>query len=231
MKRVMEKLKNGNPAILAFLGDSVTQGCFEISFSREDVLETSYRQRQGYPHKLGEILSYLYPKASVNILNYGVSGETASMGLRRIDEMLSHKPDGVVVCFGLNDAGSGMDGLEAYRENLRSIFERLSKVDVVFMTPNRMAEQADSFLLDERIYHAAEKISRFQKEGIMDAYMECAHRVCAEKAVPLCDCYEIWGKLKENGVDTSHLLSNGINHPTEQMHWMFAIELVRTIMK
>ena len=149
MKRVMEKLKNGNPAILAFLGDSVTQGCFEISFSREDVLETSYRQRQGYPHKLGEILSYLYPKASVNILNYGVSGETASMGLRRIDEMLSHKPDGVVVCFGLNDAGSGMDGLEAYRENLRSIFERLSKVDVVFMTPNRMAEQADSFLLDE----------------------------------------------------------------------------------
>lgn len=231
MRKVVEKLKNGKSVVLAFLGDSITQGCFEIAYSREGMLETAYRSGQGYPYKVREILSYLYPKASVNILNYGVSGDTSGMGVLRVDDMLSHRPDGAVVCFGLNDAAAGMDGIEVYREHLGNIFEKLSGIDLIFMTPNRMADYADGFIADDNIYRIVEELSRFQNNGTMDAYMECARDICAEKKVSLCDCYKVWERLKDNGVDVLYLLANKINHPTEKMHWLFAIELVRMIME
>jgi hypothetical protein len=47
--------------------------------------------------------------------------------------------------------------------------------------------------------------------------------------VPLCDCYAIWKMLYENGVNTTELLSNKINHPTREMNKLFAYELVRTL--
>jgi hypothetical protein len=33
------------------------------------------------------------------------------------------------------------------------------------------------------------------------------------------------------GIDTVKLLSNKINHPTENMHWLFAFELFKTILQ
>jgi len=52
-----------------------------------------------------------------------------------------------------------------------------------------------------------------------------AKRICAEYAVPVCDCYSKWKKLYEMGVDITKLLSNSINHPTRQMHMLFANSL------
>ena len=62
-------------------------------------------------------------------------------------------------------------------------------------------------------------------------YVETARTVCKELDVPVCDCTKKWLKLKENGVDIVRLLSNRINHPTEDMYWMFAISLFETIME
>lgn len=45
------------------------------------------------------------------------------MGLARIDEMLCHKPDMVIVCFGLNDSTKDIDGIKEYKDSLEKIFE------------------------------------------------------------------------------------------------------------
>ena len=73
----------------------------------------------------------------------------------------------------------------------------------------------------------AELFAKRQKEGVFDAYIEAAREVCKEEKVPLCDCYAIWKKMYECGVDTTNLLSNGLNHPIREMHNLFAWELVR----
>ena len=48
--------------------------------------------------------------------------------------------------------------------------------------------------------------------------------------IPVCDCYAIWKKLYESGVDITELLANKINHPTREMNWLFAVSLLDVMM-
>ena len=42
---------------------------------------------------------------------------------------------------------------------------------------------------------------------------------------PLADVYAEWKQREADGVDTTALLSNGMNHPTPEMHRLFADKL------
>lgn len=48
--------------------------------------------------------------------------------------------------------------------------------------------------------------------------------------VKVCDCYKEWKKLSETQ-DITYLLANRINHPTKEMHELFAESLFKTIFK
>ena len=217
---------------IAFYGDSVTQGCFEI-FKREDgCVETEFRQHEGYPHKLAKILTQLYPMTPVQVINAGLSGDNAAHAFKRLErDVLRFSPDLTVVCFGLNDCMAGMDYLPTYTEALGKIFDalRANGSEVIFMTPNRMNDTVSCKLTVDWMQEYAAKTSKVQNDGIMDAFMEAARAVCREKNVPLCDCYAIWTKFYENGVNIAEMMANKTNHPLEQMHWVFATELARTI--
>lgn len=228
---IVSKLKEKKPVTIAFLGDSVTQGCFEVYYTREGSLEPEFRPWEAYPRKLGRIFEYFYPDAAVQILNYGVSGSSAKQGLERIDELLSHKPDVVVVCFGLNDCSMEDNGLKEYQEALLEIFERLDGIRTIFMTPNPMAHKISDFITDNRLVETAQEMSDRQNRGVLEQYLDCAKRLCQKKKIKVCDCYREWMRLKEYGIDTVRLLSNGLNHPKEEMHWLFAEKLFWTIIE
>ena len=168
---------------------------------------------------------------SVNILNYGISGDTATMGLARIDEMLCHKPDMVIVCFGLNDSTKDIDGIKEYKDSLEKIFEKLYGIQTIFMTPNMTNSRVYEFETNAEIIKLMEETAKRQNNGVMDEYMECARQICDKYKIMVCDCYKIWKDMEQIGIDTVKLLSNKINHPTESMHWLFAFELFKTILK
>ena len=65
----------------------------------------------------------------------------------------------------------------------------------------------------------------------MDAYLKSAIALCEEKNVAVCDCYKNWKAMKAAGVDVTSMLSNDINHPTRELHIMFAYELVKTMLR
>ena len=89
---------------IAFLGDSVTQGCFEIYRTGPDTLETVYDKKSSYEMALYDMLSVLYPNVPVNIINAGISGDRALRGVNRVQrDVIRHNPDLTVVCYGLND--------------------------------------------------------------------------------------------------------------------------------
>ena len=96
------------------------------------------------------------------------------------------------------------------------------------MTPNMM-NVSISHNLDEAFLEVAETTMKKQTSGVFDAFIQAARELCDRKNIPVCDCYAIWKKLYENGVDTTELLSNYINHPTREMDHLFAYELVKTI--
>lgn len=221
------------PVTIAFLGDSVTQGCFEVYQKADGGVATFFDKNSAYHNYLAQILTVLYPSAPVNIINAGISGSNAPNGLERIDrDVISHSPDLTVVCFGLNDAGQGMDGIEKYVNALRAIFEKLSAAgtEIIFMTPNMMNTDISCHISNEMIKGIASNTSKTQNGGIMDAYMDAARKLCAEMNVPVCDCYAKWKTLYNSGVNITELLANKINHPTREMNWMFAVSLVETMM-
>ena len=131
MKLLAEKAKdnwNARPVTIAFLGDSVTQGCFEIYKKNETEIETVFDKNNAYHTDVAKILAVLFPSVPVNIFNAGISGDNAPHALERMEQdVLCHHPDLTVVCFGLNDCGNGVEKVEQYARALRGIFEFLQQ--------------------------------------------------------------------------------------------------------
>ncbi len=238
--RIIEKMAkktadhmNNEGVTIAFLGDSVTQGCFEIYKKENRRIETVFDQRYSYERSVSDMLGMLFPMVPVNTINAGISGDTSGRGLERLErDVLRHQPDLTVVCYGLNDCGRSEESVEKYTANLRGIFERVSESgsELIFMTPNMMNTKISPHLTDPDFLEIARETAYKQNEGFFDRHIDGARALCAELGVPVCDCYAIWKMLSAVGVDTTELLSNKINHPTRDMNKVFAYELVRTML-
>ena len=112
-------LNDSRQPVIVCLGDSVTQGCFEC-YSQNGELRTICEERENYGEKLKRLLQLCFPFAPVTVVNAGISGGRAKAGLKRLErDVLSYSPDLVVVCFGLNDATAGEEGLEEYNNGLK----------------------------------------------------------------------------------------------------------------
>jgi lysophospholipase L1-like esterase len=210
-------IENGPITIVAF-GDSVTHGAVaagEINY------ETVYWNR--LKKKINEVRNYM----PVNVINAGIGGISAKRSLDRMDsQVLSHNPDLIIVCFGLNDVNGSLD---EYLESMRNIFDKSLKsgAEVIFMTPNMLNTTfADD--TPKQHYEYAIKTAAMQNEGRMDLYIESAVKLAEEMDVKVCDCYKQWKKLSETQ-DVTYLLANRINHPTKEMHELFANSLFETI--
>lgn len=232
MKKIAHKeadLFEAKPVTIAFLGDSITQGCFEMIETPDGKFRGVCDQESGYQNKLKKMLMEMFPDVPITTVNAGIGGGGASNGFHRLErDVLSHNPDLVVVCFGLNDAVAGMSYLEEYTGALQGIFAKLQElgIEVIFMTPNMMATKESGFFVCEELKKATRDIVRTQNDGVLEEFLSQARIVCARMNVPVCDCYSIWKRLDTNGVDTNRLLSNHLNHPTRQMHWLFATALL-----
>lgn len=212
-----EGLEKEGPITIVAFGDSVTHGALskgEINY------ETVYWER--LRKKILAIRNYV----PVNVINAGIGGITASQSVERTElQVLAHNPDLVIVCFGLNDIN---DELEAYLSALRAIFEKCKNhgTDIIFMTPNMLNTYVAEDTQDNAKY--AKITAEYQSSGKMDLYMSSAASLAKGMNVPVCDCYAKWKKLSETQ-DTTKLLINRINHPTAEMHELFAQSLFETI--
>ena len=238
VQKMAAKLQNNlacEGVTIAFLGDSVTQGCFDIYQQLGGGIETYYEQKHTYERGVWEILSMLYPSCPINVINAGISGDSAPGGLARVErDVLRHQPDLCVVCYGLNDACATDDGsIARYTGALRGIFNAIQAagIELIFMTPNMMNTHVSPHLTNPAFVTIAEATAKRQTSGGFDQHIEAARALCRELSVPVCDCYAIWKTLHASGVNTTELLANKINHPTPAMNRMFAYELVKTMLE
>lgn len=209
-------IENGPVTIVAF-GDSVTHGALRDSYS----FETAYWNL--LYQKIIALRCYI----PVTMINAGIAGISAKQSLDRLDkQVLSHSPDLVIVCFGLNDVNGP---LEEYLFALRTIFQRCreSGADVIFMTPNMLNTYVAEDTEKEYLDYAA-RSAEYQNGGRMDHYIACAIDLAKEMHVSVCDCYAKWKELSKTQ-DTTMLLADRINHPVPEMHRLFADSLFDTI--
>lgn len=212
-----ELIEHGPITIVAF-GDSVTHGAVaedEINY------ETVYWNR--LRKKIIEFRNYV----PVNVINAGIGGITANGSLERMEkQVLAHNPDLVIVCFGLNDVN---EELSIYLNAMKTIFNRCIErnIEVIFMTPNMFNTYVHEKTPERHLEYAG-VTAEIQNSGKMDRYMEAAVDVAKEMGVKVCDCYAKWKKLAKEQ-DTTILLANYINHPTKEMHELFADSLYEAI--
>lgn len=83
---------------------------------------------------------------------------------------------------------------------------------------------------EPQYFEYAHKTARMQTDGTMDRYMSESMALAEKMGVTVCDCYGEWKKLVETQ-DITLLLANRINHPTVEMHELFARMLFNTIFK
>lgn len=240
--KIMEKLSARNknyfgnrPVTIACLGDSVTHGCFEIFLNAEGGIETVCRPDDAYPMMLKRALTTYFPFASPVIVNAGVSGDKSYGGAERLErDVLSFKPDLVIVDFGLNDSmNKDVDGgIAAYDKSMREIFESVlaSGAECILLTPNYMNKAVSPLLKEPLFIDIAAEAAVVQNTGILTRYVETARKAAADMGVPVADAYAVWQALDHGGVDTDALLSNNINHPTKQAHDIFVQEIMRAIL-
>lgn len=107
----------GRPVKLVALGDSLTAG-YNLPGSA------------AFPVKLEQALRR--KGLAVEIVNAGVSGDTAQAGLERLDWSVPEGTDGVILELGANDALRGIDPAKT-RQSLEAIITRLKQRGIAVM--------------------------------------------------------------------------------------------------
>lgn len=220
-----ENPSSDSPLKIAFLGDSVTHGCFELVNKGEKGFDCVYDMKSVYHSLLKTRIETVFSNCAVSVINAGISGDSAPNGAERVQrDIISASPDLCVVCYGLNDVLSP-DGAKKYIAGLDAVFEQLSaaQIDTVFMTPNMMCTyKMPELSCDDFLTRMGNDCVRAQTDGTMDSFMSAAVTLCNKRAVPVCDCYARWKSLYSHGADVTCLLANHLNHPVRYMHGLFA---------
>lgn len=212
-------LKEHGPINIVIFGDSVSHGALRDSIDYENV----------YWNRLKKMLNQFRDYVPVNMINASIGGTTAKESLSRFEkQVLIHEPDLIIICFGLNDVNGS---LEDYLEPLECMFSRCKSEnkDVIFMTPNMLnTSVADD--TPKEYYNYAIKTAEMQNGGRMDNFIYSAVDLANRYQISVCDCYSKWKELSKTHNITT-LLVNRINHPTSEMHQLFATSLFDMIIK
>lgn len=223
-RRIEEKTaNNGLPSVLILaLGDSVTAGAGrEDHFLQDDVYHTVLRR----------LLEDRYPLCNFSTINAGDGGQNAPGGVGKLELVLHHQPDLLLIAFGLNDCGRGEEGLEPFADALQAMIDRAreaTEADIILLTPNMMPHH-DNDAVPDKWRHVIEPFVQIQTSGMLKKYAERIAEVGRQNGVPVADVYAKWEELEARGVDTTAMLANGLNHPDAAGHKLAAETIMDVI--
>jgi len=188
------------PVTVVCLGDSVTGIYYHTG------------GRRAYPEMLEIGLKRLYPEAEVHVVNAGISGNTTTDGLNRMEaDVLAHKPDLVTVMFALNDMTRVP--METFRENLKTIAQRCRErgAEVILCTPNSVYETPNRPI------------------AMLETYVKAIRAEAHALAAPLADCYAAYEAVhNRDALEWAMLMSEDI-HPNMLGHKVDAEVIAATI--
>ena len=189
-ERAIQKLKEGNQLTIAALGDSLTYG---------------WMVRDGFVDVLEDMLKDNYPNADFKIIKRGVPGGTAQDGLSRIKrDIISAKPDLVMIQFALNDALSGYSPAEFYgnMKDIVNILKEKTNAEILLMT-------------SPLVYH--EEMMRLARP-----YYDKIRQISEEMSLPVASVDRYWEKKIAAGIDHYELVQSDMAHPSDAGHKLMA---------
>lgn len=164
---------------------------------------------EAYPNLVLKKLKAIYPLAVINIIVTAIGGENSVSGAKRFEsEVLTHKPDVVVIDYTGNDTGTG---LEKSKESWETMIKLALKNDVkvILVTPG----------VDQRIDINAPD-NPYQQHALQ------VRALAAKYHVGIADPFSIFQKMNKKPDFVNNYMAS-INHFNEKGHEIYATEIFK----
>ena len=146
----------------------------------------------------------------IKVINSGINGNTSAQGLVRIQEdVLDHKPDFVIINFGMNDhflcdMGRAKVSLVEYKENILEIIKRVKDIgsSPILVLPHKVLEggMGDEEGKGATYYYGRHNPLWYIPVGganeQLKKYINAASAIAKEEKVPIVDMYTYTEDLK-----------------------------------
>ena len=201
LNEMAEKWPNNRCINIVCHGHSVPAGYFATPF-----VDTFH----AYPHLLHRMIKERFPFAVTNVIVTAIGGENSVQGAKRFEtDVLTHKPDILVIDYSLNDRADGLESAAAAWEEM--IQKALAQnIKVILCTPtweNSYYRQDENW--QQLVLHAKQV------------------RALAEKYnIGLADSFEAFSRQVTRPEDLVQYLSH-VNHPTKAGHELVAKEIAK----
>jgi len=199
--KTAQLLEAGQPVKIVCFGDSITGVYYHTG------------GRRAWCELLGVALNRIYPKARIEMINAGISGNNTAAALKRMEaDVLSRNPQLVVMMFGMNDV-AGLTP-EAFQANLAEIVRhsRDRGAEVALMTPNSIYPD------DPR-----------RPPSRVAQYVEIVRQAGRELSVPVADCFRAYEEIRDIDRRAWMQLMSDTLHPNMRGHKLFAEEVAWTL--
>ncbi|MCK9640289.1 MAG: GDSL-type esterase/lipase family protein [Prolixibacteraceae bacterium] len=190
-----------NPRLRVLANNSSSDSCaFTLYMSAQLAQHTP---------RLADGLKAIYPLAVVNVIVTAIGGENSVKGAERFaQDVLIHKPDLILIDYGLNDRGCGLEkAYTAWNQMIKLAKDHGIKVILLTPSPDQSVNYAD--VANELNKHA-----------------EQIRRIAAENQVGLADSYQAFEFLYQDKEQLSKYMSQ-VNHPNQLGHELIANELMK----
>jgi hypothetical protein len=207
LPKTWEKLRKGEPLHILAWGDSVTAGA-----------QTSDASHQ-YQQRFVSTLKSEFPDSTIRLTTVGWPSSNSDSFLveppgsdYNFDRaVIENRPDLVIMEF-VNDSYLTPELVEEKYSYLHHRFQQIGAEWIIltphFVRPNWMG--ADSVRLDSD----------------PRPYVKGVRQFTSKHGVALADASLRWGHLWKEGIPYTTLLCNGINHPDDRGHELFALSLL-----
>ena len=198
--KVLERLERGEPVKVVCIGDSITGVYYHTGGVR------------AYPEMAQIALKQLYPSSKIEVINAGISGDTAQGALARLQrDVMRHKPHLVTVMFGMNDLVKFPQA--AFERNLETMVTHFQKEgsEVLLCTQNSIVD------------------SPVRPVVKLEAFTSSIAMVAKRHGLAFADCHAAFERVRKSSMlDWQMLLSDAI-HPNMDGHKLFAETIATAI--
>lgn len=198
LPKTIAKLQAGEPLSIVLLGDSISTGCNASAWGEGPPFQPAFQDL------LAQHLKMHYQN-EISLTNLSVGGMTAAWGVTMVDKVVELKPDLIILAFGMNDAAgrSAADYGRDTQSMIQSIRQKLPATEFILVAT--MLGNRDWPRLDQDLFLQY----RAELEGMV------------ESGVAIADMTSIWAEMLQRKND-SDLTGNGVNHPNDFGHRVYA---------
>jgi DNA-binding beta-propeller fold protein YncE/lysophospholipase L1-like esterase len=207
LPKTLARLRAGQPLTIGISGDS-------ISFGHDaSALVSAPPNQPAYPALVAAQLQSTY-QSPVSLKNRAIAGWSIANGVADADKLLAEKPQLVIVAYGMNDVGRKDPAW--FKDQTKQLLDKIHAAD-----PEIEVILVSSMLGHKEWIHTPREMFAQYRDALAEL---------ARPGVALADVTQVWTDQLQAKHDLD-LTGNGLNHPNDYGHRLYARTILDLLVK